>query len=84
VQRAGARDATGSLALEGIATAARLGMLQTTDDWASVGFEHAGRAMRATIDLAEPGTRGTATVIVEADGTRVFRGSLSATAVEIK
>ena len=84
VQREGARAATGSFALEGIATTTRLGMLQTTDGWASVGFENAGRAIRATIDLGEPGNRGTATVIVEADGARIFRGSISATAVEIK
>ncbi len=84
IHREGAREATGSFALEGVATATRFGMLQTTQGWASVGFEHGGRAIRATIDLGEPGARGAATVVVEADGARAFRGSIAATAVEIK
>jgi N-acyl-D-amino-acid deacylase len=84
IQREGAREATGSFALEGVAAPTRFGMLQTTGGWASVGFINGGRATVATIDLGEPGNRGTATVVVEAEGGRVFRGSIPAAAVEIR
>jgi hypothetical protein len=84
IQREGAREATGSFAVDGVAASTRFGMLQTARGWSSIGFESGGRAIRATIDLDEPGNRGTATVLVEADGTRIFRGSIPATSVEIK
>ncbi|MEO7134870.1 MAG: amidohydrolase family protein [Vicinamibacterales bacterium] len=83
-QRAGAREATGSLAFEGFPEAKRFGVLQVAGDWASVTFENSGRAMRATVDLGDPKNASAATLVIHADDQEVFRGSLPTSAVAIR
>jgi N-acyl-D-amino-acid deacylase len=83
-QRAGAREAVGALAIEGVATATRFGVLQVTEDWASVSFVNAGRAMAVTVDMAEPSLRRKAAVIIETDGELTFRSTMPSDAVSIK
>jgi N-acyl-D-amino-acid deacylase len=83
-QRAGAREAIGALAIEGVATATRFGVLQVTEDWASVSFVNAGRAMAVTVDMGEPSLRRKAAVIIETDGELTFRSTMPSDAVSIK
>jgi N-acyl-D-aspartate/D-glutamate deacylase len=83
-QRAGAREATGTFAVEGFATINRFGVLQTADGWASVSFVDAGRAVTATLDLEDPSLNRRAALIVESDGKPAFRGSLPSNGVTIK
>ena len=83
-QRTSAREAMGSFAFEGFPAAKRFGVLQVSSDWASVTFENAGHAMRATIDLGDPKNTGAATLVLHADDREVFRGSLPSSAVAIE
>lgn len=83
-QRAGAREATGTLSIEGVATATRFGVLQVADGWASVSFVNAGQTMVLTVDLEDPSVRRKAAVIVETDGQLAFRSTMPADAVSIK
>jgi hypothetical protein len=82
--RAGAREATGTFAIEGFATVTRFGILQTAEDWASVSFVNEGRAIVATIDLDDPSLNRKAALIVETDGKPTFRGSLPSNSVTIR
>jgi len=82
--RTGAREATGSFTFEGFPGAQRFGVLQVSGDWASVTFENAGHAMRATIDRGDPRSVGAAILVMHADDQEVFRGSLPLSAVTIK
>ena len=83
-QRAGAREAIGSFAFEGFPEAKRFGVLQATDDWASVAFTNAGHAIRVTTDRRDPQNPGAATLILHVDNREVFRGTLPSSAVVIK
>ena len=83
-QRAGAREATGAFAFEGFPEAKRFGVLQATDDWASVAFTNAGHAIRFTTDRRDPQNPGAATLILHVDNREVFRGTLPSSAVVIK
>jgi N-acyl-D-aspartate/D-glutamate deacylase len=83
-QRAGARQATGSLFFEGFPEATRFGVLQVSGDWASVTFVNAGHAVRATIDRGDPKNPGGATFVMHADDQEVVRGTLPSATVVIK
>jgi len=83
-QRPGAREATGTFAIEGFATVTRFGVLQVADGWASVSFINAGKAVVATIDLEDPSLNRKAALVVEADGLPSFRGTLPSNTVVIK
>jgi N-acyl-D-amino-acid deacylase len=83
-QRAGAREATGTFAVEGFAAVNRFGVLQVTDGWANVGFVNAGHAMVATVDLEDPSQHRKAALVIEADGRLAFRGTMPANTVAIK
>lgn len=83
-QRAGAREATGTLSIEGVATVTRFGTLQVAEGWASVGFVNAGHASVATVDLEDPSERRKAVVVIAADGQPAFRGTLPSNTVVIK
>ena len=82
-QRAGAREATGAFAHRRRRIVTRLGMLQTTHGWASVGFDNGGRAISATIDHASGSTVDRDGRSLRRDGTR-FRGAILPIRVEIK
>jgi hypothetical protein len=82
--RAGARETIGSFTFEGFPEAKRFGVLQTADGWASVTFTNAGHAIRVTIDRGDVKNPGNASFVLHADNREVFRGSLPASAVEIK
>ena len=69
---------------EGFPEAKRFGVLQVSGDWASVTFENAGHAIRATIDLGDPKNTGAASLVMHADDQEVFRGSLPSAGVRIK
>lgn len=83
-QRAGAREATGTFSFQGFPDAKRFGVLQSSNGWASVTFMNDGRAMRVTVDLADPKNPGAATLVITADHGEALRGSLPSTAVLIK
>ncbi len=83
-QRAGAREATGTFAIEGFQAVTRFGVLQVADGWASVSFVDAGKAVVATIDLEDPSLSRKAALIVETDGQPSFRGTLPSNTVVIK
>jgi hypothetical protein len=83
-QRAGAREATGTFAIEGFPTVTRFGVLQVTEGWASVSFVDAGKAVIATIDLEDPSLNRKAALIIETDGLPSFRGTLPSNTVVIK
>ncbi|MEO7132888.1 MAG: amidohydrolase family protein [Vicinamibacterales bacterium] len=83
-QRAGAREATGTFAIEGFPIVTRFGVLQVADGWASVSFVDAGKAVVATIDLEDPSLSRKAALIVDTDGLPSLRGTLPANTVVIK
>jgi N-acyl-D-aspartate/D-glutamate deacylase len=83
-QRAGAREATGTFAIEGFPTVTRFGVLQVADGWASVTFVDGGKAVVATIDLEDPSLSRKAALIIETDGLPSFRGTLPPNTVAIK
>ena len=83
-QRAGAREATGTFAIEGLPTVTRFGVLQVAEGWASVTFVDGGKALVATIDLEDPSLSRKAALIVEVDGLLSFRGTLPSNTVVIK
>ena len=83
-QRAGARQATGTVAIEGLEPIEMLGVLQTTTRWASVtGVDRAQRAVTVIVDLQDPVNSGNATFAVNIDGAPAVRGSLRPNAVTI-
>jgi hypothetical protein len=82
--RAGARQATGSVSIEGLDPIETIGVLQTTTRWASVtGVDRAQRAVSVVVDRQDPVNAGSATFAVNVDGAPVVRGSLPAAAVSI-
>ena len=82
--RAGARQATGRVSIEGREPIDTFGVLQTTTRWASFsGVDRAQRAVIVIVDLQDPLNAGSATFAVNVDGAPLVRGSLPAAAVTI-
>jgi N-acyl-D-amino-acid deacylase len=96
-QRAGAREATGTVTVQGLGPVTKLGVLQVTEGWANVKgsgtLTYAGAALSAntplntfsfTADLRDPAATGRAVIEFSLDGKTVVRGTLPARSVEIK
>ena len=82
--RAGARQAVGTFNIEGLAAVDTIGVLQTTNGWASVtGIDRTQRAVAVIVDRLDPANPGAATFAVNIDGAPVLRGSLRHTAVTV-
>ena len=82
--RAGARQAVGTFDIEGFAPLETIGVLQTTNRWASVsGVDRTQRSVSLIVDLHDPANSGNATFAVNIDGAPRLRGSLPLTAVTI-
>jgi len=95
VQRAGAREASGTFTVEAAdktmtITASRLGMLQSADDWwsftglASLTGGAPDRAFTAIIDRRDPSAPGVAMIVVMVEGQTPFRGTLPLGALSTK
>ncbi len=83
-QRAGAREATGTFTIDGLAPIKTFGVLQTANGWASfTTIDSSLRAIAVTIDLHDPSNAGNAMVAINADGAPMLRGSLPAAAVSV-
>jgi hypothetical protein len=83
-QRAGARQATGTLTIEGLGSLKTFGVLQTANGWASITtIDASQRAIAVTVDLHDPSNAGSATLAIDADGAPLVRGSLPPAAVSI-
>jgi N-acyl-D-amino-acid deacylase len=84
-QRAGARDAAGRIAIDGVGPIAKLGVLQVADGWAAVtGVDASGRAVSVLADLREPAAEGAAVVIVTVAGEPVWRATLPPSALTVR
>jgi hypothetical protein len=84
-QRAGARQAVGTIRIGTLDPIETIGVLQTANGWASVtGVDRAGRAVMLIVDVHDPANAGNATVAVDIDGAPVLRGSLPPAAVGIR
>lgn len=82
-QRAGAREATGTVDIEGMDGTKRLGILQMTDGWAAFTTTSAGQTAAVIVDLHDPVNRGAATIAIDLDGRPWLRASLPHPAVSI-
>lgn len=98
--RAGARDATGTVSIQGWGPVLKLGTLQVSDGWAFVtGVTGTGTltssfaavsantpldVFSVTADSRDPSTAGSAAIVLTLNGKPVARGTLAARAVEIK
>jgi hypothetical protein len=95
-QRAGAREATGTVTIEGLEPMTRFGTLQVTDGWANVtgtdiataenvslSATRGSRAVAITVDLHDPRARGSAALAIDLDGQPWLRGTLPLAAVAI-
>jgi N-acyl-D-amino-acid deacylase len=84
-QRAGARDAAGRIAIDGVGPIAKLGVLQVADGWAAVtGVDASGRAVSVLADLRDPAAEGAAVVIVTVAGEPVWRATLPPSALTVR
>ena len=84
VQRAGAREATGTVTIDGLEPIGRFGVLQVAGGWASfTTTDSSMRAIAVTVDLHDPSNAGGATLAINADGAPLVRGSLPPAAVTI-
>lgn len=90
-QRAGAREATGTVTVDGIPVLDRAGVLQVAEGWASFTGASAAnqadvtpRAIAVIIDTRDPANAGGVTVAVNVDGRPYLRGSLPRSAVSIR
>ena len=82
--RAGARQAAGTIEIEGFDPIEALGVLQTANGWASVtGVDRAQRAVTVIVDRHDPANAGSATVAVNLNGAPALRASLPLTAVTV-
>ena len=81
--RAGAREATGTVAIEGLEPIARMGALQVTEGWASFTTTAGDHAIAVTADLHDPRNRGSVTLAIDLDGRPWLRGTLPLSAVNI-
>jgi N-acyl-D-aspartate/D-glutamate deacylase len=83
-QRAGARQAAGSVTIAGLEPIEMLGVLQTAGRWASfTAVDRAQRSVVVIVDLQDPVNAGNASVAVNVDGIPALRGSLPLAAVAI-
>ena len=83
-QRAGAREATGTFAVDGVEPITKFGVLQTAAGWASfTAIDSSMRAIAVTVDLHDPSNAGQATLAINADGAPLVRGSLPPAAVSV-
>ena len=96
-QRAGAREATGTVNVQGLGPVLKLGVLQVSDGWALVTgagtLTSAAAALTAntplntfsfTADLRDPSAPGRALIDFTLDGKTVVRGTQPLRSVEIK
>ena len=82
--RAGARQAAGTIEIEGLDPIATIGVLQTANGWASItGVDRSHRAIVVIVDRHDAANAGSATVAVNVDGVPSLRGSLPLTAVSV-
>ena len=82
--RAGARQAVGSIEIEGLDPIETIGVLQTTNGWASVAaVDRAQRAVMLIVDRQDPANAGGVAFAVNVDGAPSLRGSLPPAAVSI-
>jgi N-acyl-D-aspartate/D-glutamate deacylase len=82
--RAGARQAAGSMTIEGFDPIESIGVLQTARGWASVtGVDRAQRAVTLIVDMHDPTNAGNATIALNVDGAPAVRGWLPPGAVSI-
>jgi len=95
--RAGARDATGTVSIQGWGPVLKLGTLQVSDGWAfvtgtgtltssfaAVSANTPLDVFSVTADSRDPSTAGSAAIVLTLNGKPVARGTLAARAVEIK
>jgi len=71
-QRAGAREATGTLRIDGVEGITRLGVLQITDEWASITAATAGKTVAVTVDLRDPSNAGRPTMVVNVESEQTL------------
>jgi N-acyl-D-aspartate/D-glutamate deacylase len=82
--RAGARQGIGTFDIEGFTAVETIGVLQTTNGWASVtGVDRMQRAVTLIVDRHDPANPGSATFALNVDGAPAVRGSLPLAAVSI-
>ena len=82
-QRAGAREATGRVTIEGLEPITRFGTLQVSEGWASFTTAAGDHAIAVTADLHDPRNRGAATLAIDRDGHPWLRGTLPLAGVVI-
>jgi N-acyl-D-amino-acid deacylase len=83
-QRAGAREASGTVAIDGMDPFTRVGILQQAGRWASFSAIAGERAILVIVDRDDPSNKDGVTLAVNADGYPWLRGTLPASAVVIK
>lgn len=84
-QRAGAREAAGRIAIDGVGPIAKLGVLQVADGWAAVSaVDASGRAVAVLADLRDPAADGSAVVVVSVAGEPSWRGVMPRIGVVIQ
>lgn len=84
-QRAGAREAAGTMAIDGVGPIAKLGVLQVADGWAAVsGVDASGRAVSVLADVRDPAVEGAAVVIVTVAGEPAWRATLPPSALTVR
>ena len=100
VQRAGAREATGSFTLDGLNPPTQFGVLQVDGQWAgfttysgsdtstsgndAIPASGESGAIAVIVDLHNPSTPGVASLAIDVDGRPHLRGTLPSAAVAIK
>lgn len=83
-QRAGARAATGSFAVDGAEPITTFGVLQAMTGWASfTTVNSAGASVAVIVDAHDPANQGSATIAINAGGAPAVRGSIPASAVSV-
>lgn len=88
-QRAGARQATGTFAIEApdktvTIAATAFGVLQSTGGWSSVTGITGGRAFTAIVDRRDPRAPGVAAVVVTIEGETPWHGTVPLAAVSTR
>jgi N-acyl-D-amino-acid deacylase len=83
-QRAGAREATGTVNVQGLGPVLKLGVLQVTDGWANVKGSTPLNVFSLTADLRDPTASGRAVIEFTLDGKTVVRGTQPLRTVEIR
>ena len=82
--RAGARQAAGTIHIEGVDPIDAIGVLQTANGWASItGVDRAQRAISVVVDRHDAANAGGVSFAVDIDGAPAIRGSLPLAAVTI-